>query len=74
MMTVDGRRVSVIDPGQPNSGSGPDFFNAKVRIDGELWAGNVEIHVRASDWYRHGHHTDPAYNSVMPMTRRWSVL
>ena len=35
MMTVDGRRVSVIDPGQPNSGSGPDFFNAKVRIDGE---------------------------------------
>lgn len=65
MMTVDGRRVSVIDPGQPNSGSGPDFFNAKVRIDGELWAGNVEIHVRASDWYRHGHHTDPAYDSVI---------
>lgn len=65
METVDGRRVTVIDPGQPNTGSGPDFFNAKVRIDGELWAGNVEIHVRASDWYRHGHHTDPAYDSVI---------
>lgn len=65
MMTVDGRRVTVIDPGQPNNGSGPDFFNAKIKIDGELWAGNVEIHVRASDWYRHGHHTDPAYDSVI---------
>lgn len=65
MATVDGRRVTVIDPGQPNSGSGPDFFNAKVRIDGEMWAGNVEIHVKASDWYRHGHHTDPAYDSVI---------
>ena len=65
MATVDGRRVTVIDPGQPNSGSGPDFFNAKVRIGDEMWAGNVEIHVRASDWYRHGHHTDPAYDSVI---------
>ncbi len=65
METVDGRRVTVIDPGQPNNGSGPDFFNAKVRIDGELWAGNVEIHVRASDWYRHGHDSDPAYDSVI---------
>ncbi|MDE6645480.1 MAG: DUF2851 family protein [Muribaculaceae bacterium] len=65
MATVDGRRVTVIDPGQPNNGSGPDFFNAKVKIGDEMWAGNVEIHVRASDWYRHGHHTDPAYDSVI---------
>ncbi len=49
MRTVDGLRVDVLDPGLPNTGSGPDFFNAKVRIGDRMWAGNVELHVRASD-------------------------
>ncbi len=65
MSTVDGRSVQIVDPGLLNEGSGPDFFNAKVRIDGDMWVGNVEIHVRASDWMRHGHHNDRAYDSVI---------
>ncbi|MDE7388831.1 MAG: DUF2851 family protein [Muribaculaceae bacterium] len=65
LSTCDGRPLHIIDPGRLNRDSGPDFFNAKVKIDGRLWCGNVEIHVRASDWHRHGHHTDPAYDSVI---------
>ena len=65
LRTVDGRRVNVIDQGRRNNDAGPDFFNAKVQIGGELWAGNVEIHVNASDWYRHRHHEDPAYDTVV---------
>jgi hypothetical protein len=65
MTTSDGRHVDIIDPGTLNTGSGPDFFNAKVRVDGQIWAGNVEIHVRASDWHRHNHDNDPAYDNVV---------
>ena len=65
LLTTDGRTVEVIDPGLHNRNAGPDFFNAKVRINHTLWVGNVEIHLRSSDWYTHGHDRDARYNNVV---------
>jgi hypothetical protein len=65
MKTTDGLTVEVIDPGLHNRNSGPDFFNAKVKINGTLWVGNVEIHDKSSDWFLHGHDRDTAYDNVV---------
>jgi hypothetical protein len=65
LSTIDGNLIEVIDPGMHNTDAGPDFFNAKIKIDDKVWAGNVEIHRNANDWEKHKHHTDKAYNSVI---------
>ena len=65
LRTTSGQPVEVIDPGLPNMNAGPDFFNAKLKIEGTLWVGNVEIHRQASDWFRHGHDRDKSYDTVI---------
>ena len=63
--TTDGERVEIIDVGRINTDAGPDFFNAKIKIGDTLWAGNVEIHTASSEWNKHNHQQDKAYDSVI---------
>lgn len=65
LKTIDGKEIEIIDPGIHNTDAGPDFFNAKIKIDDKVWAGNVEIHRSSDEWEKHHHHTDKAYNSVI---------
>ncbi|MGQ8338737.1 DUF2851 family protein [Sunxiuqinia sp. A32] len=65
MQTTDGDIIEIIQPGQHNTDSGPDFFNARIKIGETSWAGNVEIHQKASDWNRHQHEKDAAYDNVI---------
>ncbi len=60
-----GEKLTILKPGIQNHDSGPDFFNALIKIDETTWAGNVEMHVKSSDWYLHGHDKDKAYNNVI---------
>ena len=64
-ITTAGEPITLISTGAPNFNSGPDFFNGIIKIGAELWAGNVEIHIKSSDWYAHGHEKDPAYDNVV---------
>jgi hypothetical protein len=61
----DGKRITVINPGDHNNDSGPDFFNARIRIGETEWAGNVEIHTRSSHFDIHGHNADHAFDNVI---------
>ena len=63
--TTEGMKVEVIDTGRHNTDGGPDFFNAKIRIGEQIWVGNVEIHINSSDWYKHHHDSDTAYDNVI---------
>ncbi|HJZ39292.1 MAG TPA: DUF2851 family protein [Bacteroidales bacterium] len=65
LITDTGDTVQVISMGEHNTNAGPDFLNARVKIGTTTWAGNVEIHIRSSDWLSHRHHTDRAYDNVI---------
>jgi hypothetical protein len=66
MKLTDGREFEILNFGQYNPvESGPDFSNAKIKINDIIWFGNVEIHIKSSDWYKHNHHKDPAYDNVI---------
>jgi hypothetical protein len=64
-VTKEGMSLEIIDTGIYNSDAGPDFFNAKIKLEDQIWVGNIEIHLHSSDWYKHGHEKDKAYNSVI---------
>ncbi len=65
LLTTDGQPIQVIKVGVHNKNAGPDFLDARIRIGQTVWAGNVEVHLQASDWYRHKHQDDPAYDNVV---------
>ncbi len=65
LTTTTGQQVRVIHPGIPNHDQGPDFLQARIYIDDQLWAGHVEIHVRSSSWFLHSHERDTHYNNVI---------
>lgn len=65
LRTNGGQSIEIVQVGMHNHLAGPDFSNAQLRIDGQLWAGNVELHIKSSQWYAHGHEQDCAYDNVI---------
>ena len=65
LQSTSGDIITLVKVGQHNHNSGPDFFSAQLGIGGQMWAGNVEIHIKSSDWYVHNHETDAAYDNVI---------
>jgi len=65
LLTSQGEPISILKIGHLNSNAGPDFSDAKIKIDGIEWAGTVEIHIKSSDWYAHHHQMDNAYENVV---------
>lgn len=65
LQTTEGEPIEIINSGLWNTDSGPDFFNASLKIGDTIWAGNVEVHKKSSDWLKHNHQTDDSYNNVI---------
>ncbi len=65
LTTTNGQQLIVIQPGIHNHHGGPDFSNARLKIGDQFWSGHVEIHLKSSDWHRHGHTDDVHYKNVI---------
>ncbi|MCX7016252.1 MAG: DUF2851 family protein [Candidatus Sumerlaeota bacterium] len=72
LKTASGKPLQILDPGRWNEGPGPDFLAAEISLDGRAVKGDVEVHVEASDWRRHGHERDFAYNTVALHVCLWN--
>lgn len=65
LTTTTGQALQILQKGMHNLHSGPDFSNARIQLDDTLWAGNIEIHIRSSDWFRHNHQHDASYANII---------
>lgn len=65
LTTVSIEKLEIINQGTINYDAGPDFFNGKIKIDDTIWAGNIEIHLKSSDWHKHHHENDDSYDSII---------
>ncbi|HSF45787.1 MAG TPA: DUF2851 family protein, partial [Chitinophagaceae bacterium] len=65
LRTVTGDLLGIVDTGNWNRNQGPDFLTGRIRINGEEWVGNIELHVKTSEWDRHGHSSDPNFKNVI---------
>ena len=65
LATEAGEELQILSPGELNTDAGPDFRNARIRLNNRLQEGPVELHIKASDWDRHGHVGDPNYKEVI---------
>lgn len=65
LVSTNNERIEIVKAGEHNSDAGPDFFNAKIKVGETLWAGNVEVHINASDWKKHRHQRDKAYDNII---------
>jgi hypothetical protein len=65
LITVSGKEIKVLKPGERNSNAGPDFFNARIELDNIILAGNIEVHVNTSDWLKHKHQEDTDYDNII---------
>lgn len=65
LRTFEGEELEILHQGSLNTGQGPDFSNAKIRVGATIWVGNIELHIRSSDWFRHHHQNDAHYENVI---------
>ena len=64
-VTTNGQKIEVINFGKLNSNAGPDFLEGQIKFDNKIWAGHIEFHLKSSDWFKHNHQFDPAYDNVI---------